>query len=116
MGGACVLLVLGLISPADALSTLLREWNAFFFFLGMMGLSALAETAGLFDWLAIRAARLAKESAARLFLNVFLLGTFISMIFSNDATALILTPVVYVLVTKLRLSGLAVHVCLYIYC
>lgn len=106
MGGACVLLVLGLISPADALSTLLREWNAFFFFLGMMGLSALAETAGLFDWLAIRAARLAKESAARLFLNVFLLGTFISMIFSNDATALILTPVVYVLVTKLRLSVL----------
>jgi arsenical pump membrane protein len=68
MGGACVLLVLGLISPADALSTLLREWNAFFFFLGMMGLSALAETAGLFDWLAIQAARLARESAARLFL------------------------------------------------
>jgi len=106
VGGACVLLVLGLISPADALSTLLWEWNAFFFFLGMMGLSVLAETAGLFDWLAIRAARLAKESAARLFLNVFLLGTFISMIFSNDATALILTPVVYVLVTKLRLSVL----------
>jgi arsenical pump membrane protein len=106
MGGACLLLLLGLISPADALSTLLREWNAFFFFLGMMGLSALAEIAGLFDWLAIQAARLAKESAARLFLNVFVLGTLISMIFSNDATALILTPVVYVLVTKLRLSVL----------
>lgn len=106
MGGASVLLVLGLISPTDALFTLLREWNTFFFFLGMMGLSALAESAGLFDWLAIQAARLAGESAARLFLNVFLLGTLISMIFSNDATALILTPVVYVLVTKLRLSVL----------
>ncbi len=106
MGGACILLILGLISPADALSTLLREWNAFFFFLGMMGISALAETAGLFDWLAIQAARSAGESAVRLFLNVFLLGTLISMIFSNDATALILTPVVYVLVTKLRLSVL----------
>jgi arsenical pump membrane protein len=41
-----------------------------------------------------------------LFLNVFILGTLITMIFSNDATALILTPIVYVLVTRLRLPVL----------
>jgi arsenical pump membrane protein len=103
MGGAVALLLLGLIRPADAALTLLRDWNTFLFFLGMMGLSAMAETAGLFDWLAVQAARFARRSAARLFLNVFLLGTVITMIFSNDATALILTPVVYVLVTRLRL-------------
>jgi arsenical pump membrane protein len=106
MGGAGVLLLLGLISPADALFTLARDWNTFFFFLGMMALSALAETASLFDWLGVQAARFAGESAARLFLNIFLLGTLISMLFSNDATALILTPIVYVLVTKLRLPVL----------
>ena len=106
MGGAAVLLVLGLIRPGDAALTLIRDWNTILFFLGMMTLSALAETAGLFDWLAVQAARLAGASAARLFLNVFILGTLISMIFSNDATALILTPVVYVLVTKLRLPVL----------
>jgi arsenical pump membrane protein len=97
---------LGLIRPADAALTLLRDWNTFLFFLGMMGISAMAEAAGLFDWLAVQAARLARRSAARLFLNVFLLGTVITMIFSNDATALILTPVVYVLVTRLRLPVL----------
>jgi arsenical pump membrane protein len=106
MGGAGVLLVLGLIRPADAALTLLRDWNTFLFFLGMMGLSAMAEAAGLFDWLAVQAARFAHGSAARLFLNVFLLGSAISMIFSNDATALILTSVVYVLVTRLRLPVL----------
>ena len=106
MIGAGTLLLLGLIRPADAVRTLLRDWNTFLFFLGMMGLSALAETAGLFDWLAAQAARFAKQSAARLFLNVFFLGTLITMIFSNDATALILTPVVYVLVTRLRLPVL----------
>ena len=106
MAGAGVLLILGLISPADASSTLLRDWNTFLFFLGMMGLSALAEAAGLFDWLAVQAARFAGKSAARLFLNVFLLGALISMVLSNDATALILTPIVYVLVTKLRLPVL----------
>ena len=106
MGGAAVLLLLGLIRPGDAALTLLRDWNTFLFFLGMMALSALSETAGLFDWLAVQAARMAGASAARLFLNVFLLGMLITMIFSNDATALILTPVVYVLVTRLRLPVL----------
>jgi arsenical pump membrane protein len=103
MGGAGLLLLLGLISPVDAFSTLCRDWNTFLFFLGMMALSALAEAAGLFDWLAFQAARFARQSARRLFLNIFLLGCLISMVLSNDATALILTPVVYVLVTKLRL-------------
>jgi arsenical pump membrane protein len=106
MAGAGLLLVLGLIGPTDALFILVRDWNTFLFFLGMMVLSALAEAAGLFDWLAARAARLAANRAALLFLNVFLLGSLISMMLSNDATALILTPVVYVLVTRLRLPVL----------
>ena len=106
MGGAALLLLLGLISPADAFFTLCHDWNTFLFFLGMMGLSALAEAAGLFEWLATWAARIARQRAWLLFLNIFLLGTLISMILSNDATALILTPVVYVLVTKLRLPVL----------
>lgn len=106
LAGAALLLILGLITLADAATTLLKDWNTFFFFLGMMSLSALAEAAGLFDWLAIQAARLSGSNSRRLFLNVFLLGSLISMILSNDATALILTPIVYTLVTRLRLSVL----------
>src|SRR6266566_6989144 len=104
--GAGLMLVLGLISPVDAATALLKEWNTFLFFLGMMSLSALAEVAGLFDWLAVQAARLAGNSARRLFLNTFVLGCLISMILSNDATALILTPITYSLVTRLRLPVL----------
>lgn len=106
LSGAVLLLIIGLISPVNAFLTLYSDWNIFFFFLGMMSLSALAETAGMFDWLAAQAARLAKGSTRRLFLNTFLLGTMISMVLSNDATALILTPIVYTLVTRLRLPVL----------
>ena len=106
LAGAALLLILGLINPGTAISTLLNDWNTFFFFLGMMSLSALAEVAGLFDWLAVQAARLAGNSARRLFLNTFVLGCLISMILSNDATALILTPITYSLVTRLRLPVL----------
>jgi arsenical pump membrane protein len=106
LSGAILLLILGLITPITAFSTLLSDWNTFGFFLGMMSISALAEMAGLFDWLAAQAARLSSGSSLRLFLNVFLLGTLISMVLSNDATALILTPIVYILVTRLRLPVL----------
>ena len=106
MAGAGLLLILGLINPLDALTVLLNDWNIFLFFLGMMALSALAEAAGLFDWLAAQATRLAGGSSRRLLLNTFLLGSVISMVLSNDATALILTPIVYTLVTRLRLPVL----------
>src|SRR6266480_387901 len=69
MAGAGLLLIIGLINPLDALTVLLNDWNIFLFFLGMMALSALAEAAGLFDWLAAQAARLAGGSSRRLLLN-----------------------------------------------
>src|SRR5690242_15610753 len=73
MTGAALLLLLGLIKPLDAIYTLLSDWNVFIFFLGMMALSALADAAGVFDWLAAQAARLAGGSTRRLLLNTFLL-------------------------------------------
>lgn len=106
IGGAIAMLLAGIISPLQAFKTLLSDWNIFLFFLGMMTLSALAERAGFFDWMASRAALLANGSTRRLFLNVFLLGALISAFLSNDATALILTPVVYTLVTRLRVSAM----------
>ncbi len=106
LSGAALLLLLGLLTPINALLTLGQNWNTFFFFLGMMSLSALAETAGFFDWLASLAARLSRNSVKLLFLNTFLLGSLISMFLSNDATALILTPILYSLTTRLRLPVL----------
>jgi arsenical pump membrane protein len=69
LGGAALLLLLGLIAPLDALTTLLSDWNIFFFFLGMMTLSAMADAAGLFDWLAAKAAGFSGGNSRRLLLN-----------------------------------------------
>jgi arsenical pump membrane protein len=106
LAGAALLLLLGLITPEAALLRLLQDWNTFFFFLGMMSISALAESAGFFDWLAVMTAKISGGSRKRLFFNTFLLGSLISMFFSNDATALILTPILYSLTTRLRLPVL----------
>jgi arsenical pump membrane protein len=49
----------------------------------------------LFDWLAAQAVRHAKGSAQRLFLIVYVVGTIVTALLSNDATAVVLTPAVY---------------------
>ncbi len=106
LGGALAMLLTGIVSPRVALELLHDNANVFGFFLGLMTVSAVAESAGFFDTLARLAVRLSGSSAKRLMLNVMLIGTLITTFLTNDATALILTPVVYALVVGLRLEPL----------
>ena len=98
LAGSFLLLVFGLLAPADALAGVARGMDVFLFLTGMMLLSELARQEGLFDWLAARAGRLAKGSAARLFALVFAVGTVVTAFLSNDATAVVLTPAVVAVV------------------
>lgn len=104
--GAAVLLLTGGANLGDLGAVLRDNLTVYAFFLSMMTLTTLAEGAGVFERLAGAAAWLARGSPRRLFLNVFVLGTVISTFLTNDATALILTPVVYALVTGLKLDPL----------
>ena len=106
LAGALAMLLLGIVSPGQALGVLAANCDVFGFFLGLMSIAALVERSGFFDWAATLAARLAHGDSRRLFLNVLLAGVAISTLFSNDATALILTPIVYALVTRLRVRAL----------
>jgi arsenical pump membrane protein len=105
-GGALLVILGGFVRPLEAATVLAGEWNVFGFFLGLMAIAAIADSAGFFDAIALGAARWAGGSGLRLYLAVFAIGTLITAILSNDATALILTPVVYTLVTRLRLKVL----------
>ncbi len=104
--GAVLMLLGGFVRLDETASLLLRQWNTFGFFLGLMVISAFAEEAGIFDALSNAAARWGRGSAKRLSVAVFAVGAVISVFLTNDSTALILTPVVYALVTRLRLPVL----------
>jgi arsenical pump membrane protein len=104
--GAVLMVLGGFIRPDEVLNVFTHEWNTFGFFLGLMVISAVAEEAGIFEALANAAARWGRGSAVRLYLAVFAVGATITIFLTNDATALILTPVVYALVTRLRLPVL----------
>ena len=100
------MLAAGVVSPIQAFEVLRTSANVLLFFAGLMLVALVADRAGFFQWSALKAVRLAKGDGRRLLLIVFGLGAVITAFFSNDATALILTPIVYVLVTRLQLNPL----------
>jgi arsenical pump membrane protein len=104
--GAALMVATSVVPLPAALSAVLAQWNVFLFFFGMMLIAAVADLAGFFDWAGTLAAAASRGSGRLLLLNVFLAGILISTFLSNDATALILTPVVYTIVTRLGLPVL----------
>jgi arsenical pump membrane protein len=95
VAGAALLVLLGLLPWPDALAAAGKGTDVYFFLIGMMLLAEVARKEGLFDWLAAQAVRHSRGEAKRLFLIVYVVGTVVTVLLSNDATAVVLTPAVY---------------------
>lgn len=104
--GAILMLATSIVSPSQAFGVLKDVDNILLFFLGLMVICVVADRAGFFEWCASKAVKLAGGKGLKLLLVLFGLGTLITTFFSNDATALVLTPIVYVTVTRLKLDPL----------
>lgn len=102
--GGIAVLATGLVSLPEAVRVEAADWNVFLFFLGMMAIAGMADQSGVLDAAAYRVARLARGRVMWLYLAVFLLGAAIALLFANDSAALVLTPIVYALVVRLRLD------------
>ena len=95
VAGAVLLVVLGLLPWADALSGIRKGLDVYCFLAGMMLIAEVARQEGVFDWLAALAVAQARGSPQRLFALVYAVGTVVTVLLSNDATAVVLTPAVY---------------------
>jgi arsenical pump membrane protein len=94
VAGALLLVLLQLISPAEAWTGIHKGTDVYLFLFGMMLLAEVAREERLFDWLAAKAVVLARGSARRLFGLTYLVGIVVTVFLSNDATAVVLTPAV----------------------
>ena len=94
VAGALLLVILRTIVPRDALSGVAKGTDVYLFLLGMMVLAEVAREEKLFDWLAVQAVRHARDSPQRLFGLIYLVGIAVTVLLSNDATAVVLTPAV----------------------
>jgi arsenical pump membrane protein len=104
--GAALLVVFGLISPKGALDAMAEGRDVYLFLAGMMMLAELARRAGVFDWLAAIAVGHARGSRARLFVLIYGVGILVTVLLSNDATAVVLTPAVLAAVKRARVTPL----------
>ncbi len=92
--GAAVLIACGLIAFPAAMAAVAKGLDVYLFLSGMMVIAELARREGVFDWVAAEAVRRANGSRLRLFTYIYLVGTVVTVLLSNDATAVVLTPAV----------------------
>lgn len=103
--GAIAMLVFGLVTVDQAAAMIWLSRDALLFLLALLALAALLESSGLFEWAALEASRRAAGDGRRLFRNVFVLGSFVTITLSLDTTAVMLTPIVIAFVQRLRLPA-----------
>jgi arsenical pump membrane protein len=113
--GVLLLLILRLVPFQLAGRAAAKALDVCFFLIGMMLLSELAREQGVFDWLSSVAIRSANGSCSRLFALVYAVGTVVTILMSNDATAVVLTPAILTAVRKARVRPLPyLFVCAFI--
>ncbi|HTV06194.1 MAG TPA: SLC13 family permease [Acidobacteriaceae bacterium] len=105
ISAAAILLVVSRLVPLHpALAALGKGTDVYLFLTGMMLLAELARHEGVFDWVAGHAVCRSRNSAARLFLLIYLTGVVVTAFLSNDATAVVLTPAVLAAVRRARVD------------
>ena len=102
--GALALVTFGLIPAGAAWQAVERGADVYLFLLGMLLLAEILRVEGVFERLAARALRLAGASQFALFALVFGVGAVVTVFFSNDAAAVVLTRAVTSVVGRTRVS------------
>jgi arsenical pump membrane protein len=95
VSGALFVMLLGAEPVAGAGVALARQWNILLFIAGLMCVASAAQESGAFEFITNRVLDYAGGSRRVLFVYLFLAGSVLTIVLSNDATAIVLTPVVY---------------------
>lgn len=104
MAGAAVALAMGVIHIGDVPVVWRIVWDATFTFVGLIIISLLLDEAGFFEWSALHVARFGGGKGRLLFGLVVLLGGGIASLFANDGAALLLTPIVVAILSRLEFT------------
>lgn len=100
LGGAVLMVLVGAVPASVAAAQVLRGGNVYAFLIGIIALAELARREHVFDRLAEAAFDIARGSRARLFLLVYAAGAVVTVLLSNDTTAIVLTPAVFAVVRQ----------------
>ena len=99
MGGASIFLATSIISQERAFEEV--DWNVVFLLISMMLIVGITKETGLFEYVAIKMAKIAKGSPFKIMLLLCLITAVFSAFLDNVTTVLILTPITILTVSRL---------------
>ena len=102
--GASLFLFMGIITQEQAFEEI--DWNVIFLLIGMMIIVGITKKTGLFQYLAIKAAKSVGGEPVRILFLLSVLTAVFSALLDNVTTVLILTPVSILIAVELGVSPL----------
>ena len=102
--GAIMILITGVVSQTDIIDIVSKISGASITIIATIVMAVILESFGFFHWAAARLANLAKHSGYRLYWYVQLLCFLMTLLFNNDGSILITTPILILLLKNLRLK------------
>jgi len=100
------MVVLGVINQEMAFAAI--DWNTIGLLIGMMVIVLITKKTGLFQYVAIRAAKVAKGDPIRIMIYLALLTGFFSALLDNVTTILLIAPVTFVIADNLKINPLPI--------
>jgi len=107
LAGAAVVLALGIATSEDAFYSLETgiDWDVIFLLLGMMIIVGIVRQTGVFEFVAIWAAKRAKGSPFRVMVLLVLITALASAFLDNVTTVLLIAPVTLLVCERLAVSA-----------
>lgn len=102
--GAAIIILIGYVTFEDLLSILSIVSGPSLTILSTLMMSVVLESIGFFRWIAQTIILNSKNSGKRLFIYTNLLCFFMTMLFNNDGSILITTPIIIHIVKNLKLK------------
>lgn len=100
--GGFVIIVLGVVDQTIAFSAI--DWNVIFFLIGMMLTISVMRQTGMFMYIAIKTAKIAKGSPLKIMALMFVATAVISAILGSVTTIMILVPIVLLIAEELKIT------------
>ncbi|WNS76755.1 arsenic transporter [Bacillus sp. DTU_2020_1000418_1_SI_GHA_SEK_038] len=102
--GALIILLTGIVTKANILDIIDKIGGASITIMATIVMAVILESFGFFHWAAARLANLSKGSGYRLYWYIQLLCFLMTLLFNNDGSILITTPLLIILLRNLRLK------------
>ncbi|HEY9060496.1 MAG TPA: arsenic transporter [Pseudobacteroides sp.] len=101
--GACIIIIMGVVSYTNMVDIVDKISGASITIIATIVMTVVLESFGFFYWAALTLAKLSKGSGYRLFWNIQILCFLMTLLFNNDGSILITTPILILLLKNMKL-------------